>query len=167
MNLTVVKTVWYLTSQNPAESSKVDLNYGTLPFRLHTCYSIQRQDTTALRVGLTEDMQSCGAARGGAMQCRAVRCCAVRCGATSRPACAARAAAAPSACCSASLRQESAATGLCGAVQCGAVQCGAVRRVHDGAHEQHGVRHMGVCCALLHADARERSAMQCGACWCT
>ena len=81
MNLTVVKTVWYLTSQNPAESSKVDLSYGTLPFRLHTCYSIQRQDTTALRVGLTEDMQSCGAARGGAMQCRAVRCCAVRCGA--------------------------------------------------------------------------------------
>ena len=84
MNLTVVKTVWYLTSQNPAESSKVDLNYGTLPFRLHTCYSIQRQDATALRVGLTEDMQSCRstmrrrAGRRHAVPCGAVRCCAER-----------------------------------------------------------------------------------------
>ena len=141
MNLTVVKTVWYLTSQNPAESSKVDLSYGTVPFRPHTCYSIQRQGTAALRAGLTEDMQGCGAA---ALRRHAVPCGAVRCGAVRRRAALhldwrarLRAVAAPSACCSASLRQESAAAELCGAVRCCAVDSFLV-----------AVRCSGRCCAV-------------------
>ena len=98
-------------------------------------------NTTALRVGLTEDMQGCGAAalRRHAVPCGAVRCGAVRSGAALHLDWRARlrAVAAPSACCSASLRQESAAAELCGAVRCCAVDSFLV-----------AVRCSGRCCAV-------------------